>query len=147
MTSAEAIAFVRKRGVVLEAATGTVPSLVETIVGGPVRGNWWDHPRGKEIFRLTRVVRSSEQILVCRLISGKITFVHRRLWPALVRCANRFRVDRISRVQEEHTSSGRHEASTIQFPNWVPAEVSVQAQKLTEEAALAKLAPYIPGLP
>jgi hypothetical protein len=38
---------------------------------------------------VTRAVRDSDDVLVCRLIKGKITFVHRRLWPALVRAAGR----------------------------------------------------------
>src|SRR3990172_7213942 len=44
MTSRQALAFIRKHGVVLEAAQGPVPSLVEVIAGEPVRSSWWSHP-------------------------------------------------------------------------------------------------------
>jgi hypothetical protein len=83
VTPAEAVAFVQKHGVVLESANGQVPSLAQAITGDKIKGSWWAHPRGKEIFQITRIVRESDQVLVCRLISGKVTLVHRRLWPAL----------------------------------------------------------------
>ena len=146
MTRDDAIALIRGQGVVLEAAAGSVPSLVEAIVGTPIRGSWWSHPRGKEIFQVTRAVRSSQQILVCRLVSGKVTFVHRKLWPALVRSAGRFPLAHLARLSEEHTSSGRHVVKTIPFPAWVPASVSAQAGKLTEHAALGILRSCIPGI-
>ena len=92
MTLRQALAFIRKHGVVLEAAQGPVPSVAEAIAGGPVRGSWWAHPNGHEIFAVTRAIRDSDEVLVCRLIKGNITFVHRRLWPALVRAAGRLRI-------------------------------------------------------
>ena len=87
MTTDQALAFVREHGVVLEAAHGPVPSLTEAIAGGPVPGSWWSHPKSQEIFAVTRAIRDRDDVLVCRLIKGKVTFVHRRLWPALVRAA------------------------------------------------------------
>jgi hypothetical protein len=78
MTSRQALAFIRTHGVVLEGAQGPVPSLVEVIAGEPVRGSWWSHPKSHEIFAVTRAMRASDDVLVCRLIKGKITFVHRR---------------------------------------------------------------------
>ena len=85
MTPRQALAFVRKHGVVLEAAQGPVPSLAEAIAGGPIRGSWWAHPSGHLIFEVTRAVRDAEQVLVCRVVHGKVTFIHERIWPALVR--------------------------------------------------------------
>jgi len=78
MTSRQALAFIRTHGVVLESAQGPVPSLAEVIAGELVRGSWWSHPKSHEIFAVTRAVRDSDDVLVCRLIKGKITFVHRR---------------------------------------------------------------------
>ena len=143
MTSRQAVAFIRKHGVVLEAARGPVPSLVEQVAGERIRGNWWSHPKSRHIFRVTRAMRESPDILVCRLIGGKITFIHRRLWPALVRVARRIPMHHLSQVRDVHTVSGRHRASEIPFPDWVPSEVRVAAEKLSEDAALAELAPYI----
>src|SRR6266851_9298228 len=85
VTRQQALAFVEKHGVVLQAARGPVPSFAEFVAGERIRGSWWGHPKGHEIFRLTEAVIDSGQVLVCKLIDGKVTYVHRRLWPALVR--------------------------------------------------------------
>jgi hypothetical protein len=140
MTSRRALAFIRKHGVVLESARGPVPSLAEVIAGEPLRGRWWSHPKSHEIFAVTRAVRESDDVLVCRLIRGKITFVHRRLWPALVRAAGRLPSVHLSQVREVHTSSGRHVTKEVPFPDWVPSSVHAAARTLSEEAALAAFA-------
>jgi hypothetical protein len=85
VTEQEARALVERCGGVLESARGRVPNLADEIAGEPIRGSWWGHRLGAEIFRLTRAVRRSPEIVTCRLIDGKVTYVHRRLWPALAR--------------------------------------------------------------
>ena len=102
-------------------------------------GTWWSHARGREIFAATRAVRAATDILVCRLIDGKVTFVHRRLWPALVRLADRFDAARLARVREIHDASGKHVIEETPFPQWVPQEVSIRAKTLAESEALAEL--------
>ena len=135
MSPKEALAFVRSHGVVLQAARGPVPSLAEAIAGGPIRGSWWGHPKGRAIFRATRAVRDSDDVLVCRLLGGKITYVHRRLWPALVRLAHEVGPVRLDAIREEHTKSGAHKLVTMAFPQWVPTEVRKAAEKLSEVEA------------
>lgn len=143
MSARQALAFIRRHGVVLESAQGPVPSLAAAIAGEPIRGSWWSHRRGQEIFAVTRAVRESDQVLVCRLIKNKVTLVHRRMWPALVRAAGRLPSDRLSRVREVHASSGRHVTSEVPFPEWVPSEVRAAARSLSKEAALAEFAAWI----
>jgi hypothetical protein len=138
MTPRQALAFVRKHGVVLEAAPGPVPCLAFVIASGPIRGSWWSHARSHEIFALTRAVRDSDDVLVCRLVDGKITYVHRRLWPVLVRLAKQFPRKRLARVQERHTSSGQHVVKEVAFPKWVPVHVADAAKRLSEEAAASQ---------
>jgi hypothetical protein len=77
---------------------------------------------------------------VCRLVDGKITYVHRRLWPALIRLAGRFSQQRLAAVKEAHTPTGKHKLLVTPFPEWVPTEVMGAAQKLTEKEAAAQLA-------
>ena len=125
----------------MESATGSVPSLAQAIAGGEIRGSWWAHAEGKRIFQVTRAVRSSPEVLVCRLVAGKITFVHERVWPALVHFSPRLRPERIARLTEEHTPTGRHRISAIPFPEWVPASILAQASAFTSDAALAMLGP------
>lgn len=139
MTAADALAFVEEHGVVLVSAKGPVPLLTEAIAGEPIKGSWWGHPKGHKIFAILEMLTESEDVLVCRLVKGKITLVHRRLWPALARVAARFPPDRISKVRQEHTVSGRHVNKELPFPRWVPAKVMKQASSISEEEALAAL--------
>ena len=139
MTPKQAIAFVKANGVVLESGRGPVPSLAETIAGAPIRGSWWAHPKANDIFLCSRAVRASADVLVCRLVGGKVTYVHRRLWPALVRLAGRLNADRLASIQEVHTPAGRHKVNVTDFPKWVPKDAVQAATRLTEKEATALL--------
>jgi hypothetical protein len=142
MTADGAVAFVRQHGVVLASAKGAVPRLTEVIVDEPIKGSWWAHPKSHQIFSILQAVTNSKDILVCRLVDGKVTLVHRRLWPALVRVAARFSPTRIAQVREEHTPSGHHVSGEVPFPKWVPAEVIEQAKDISEREALIALGPW-----
>lgn len=146
MTAAQAVAFIKKHGVVLASAMGPVPRLTEAITGEAIKGSWWGHPKSHQIFSALQAVADSDDVLICRLVGGKVTFVHRRLWPALVRVAKKFPADRIAKVSEEHTPSGKHVTRAVPFPKWVPADVMIQAKALTEEEALAELGTWIKDL-
>jgi hypothetical protein len=139
MTLRSALAFIRRHGIVLESGRGPVANLAEVVAGAPIHGSWWGHAKGQAIFRLTRAVRDSGDVLVCQLISHKITYVHRRLWPALVRLADRFTRDDLAALREIHTSGGKHEVRLMPFPLWVPPTVRRAARKLTEPQAQAAL--------
>lgn len=139
MTPRAAVAFVRRHGIVLEGARGPVPNLAEAVAGQPIRGSWWGHAKGKEIFLLTRAVRDSPDVLVCRLVGGKVTYVHRHLWPAVVRLARAFARSELAALHEVHTAGGRHALRVVPFPRWVPADVKRRARRLGEAAATTAL--------
>lgn len=139
MNANEAISFIKEHGVILASAKGPVPRLTEAIADGPIKGSWWAHPKSRQIFAVLQAVADSEDVLVCRLVNGKITFIHRRLWPALVRVAKRFPSGRIAQVHEEHTDSGKHITREIPFPKWVPTGVIEDAKNMSEKEALAAL--------
>jgi hypothetical protein len=143
MTPKQALAFVKTNGVVLESGHGAAANLAEAVAGGPIRGSWWGHPKGNDIFLCSRAVRQSPDVLVCRLVGGKVTYVHRRLWPALVRLAEEFNAGRLAAIQEVHTPSGKHKVHTTPFPGWVPQDVMRAAKQLTREEAarLLQVAP------
>ena len=144
MTPAKAVAFVREHGVVLASAKGSIPRLTEAIVGEPIRGSWWAHPESRAIFQTLMAVADSDQILVCRLVQGRLTLVHRRLWPALVKLARRFPRERLAQVHEEHTASGRHAHRYVPFPEWVPADVAKAAKSITLDDAAAAFSKWLP---
>ena len=142
MTPKEAVAFVELHGVVLQAARGPVPSLAEVIAGGRIRGSWWGHPKGREIFQAAEAIGESPDVLVCKLVEGKVTYVHRRLWPPLVKLAGRFRKEQLAKVWDEHTASGAHRSRQEPFPEWVPAEVMRKAAGLSVSEAERMLSPW-----
>ena len=140
MTPAQALALVKKHGILLESARGPVPSLAAMVAGEPLRGSWWSHPKGHQIFRLSRAIRESPEILVCRIVGGKVTYVHRNLWPALVLLAKRFSRQNLAAIKEVHTAAGRHKVLVTPFPDWVPRQVLRQARQLKEPEAISQLA-------
>jgi hypothetical protein len=141
MDATGALAFVRAHGVVLVSAKGPVPTLTWEIAGEPIRGSWWGHPQGKQIFAVLQQVNEHEDILVCRLVDDKLTLVHRRLWPALAAAAPGIAASRLCRVTQEHTPSGRHVNRETPFPEWLPPDAAREALGITREAALAALGP------
>lgn len=136
-----ALAFVREHGVVLVSARGPVPTLTGHIAGEPIRGSWWGHPQGKRIFAVLQAVNQDPDVLVCRLAGGKLTLVHRRLWPALAAAAPLLGVAGLARVTQEHTARGHHENGEIPFPDWLPPEAAEAARALDPAVALAALGP------
>jgi hypothetical protein len=76
---------------------------------------------------------------VCRLVGGKITYLHHRLWAALVRLADEFDPDRIAAIREVHTASGKHKVEVTPYPKWVPPDVISAGEKLSAEEAGKKL--------
>ncbi len=135
MTAAEALRFVHDHGAVLVAARGPLPRLADAIAGEPIKGSWWAHARGREIFAILQGLGDSPDILVCRLVNGHVTLVHRRLWPALVRMATSFKAARLAQVRQVHSPSGRHANHETPFPRWVPQEILELSQSLSEAQA------------
>ena len=144
---ADALAFIETHGVVLASAKGPAPRLIDAIAGEPVAGNWWTHPRAGEIYRVLSAASESENVLVCRLVGGKVTLVHRKLWPALVRLADRFSPEQLCQVRNEHTPSGHHVGHAVAFPDWVPRDVVARAGGLREPDAVASLGPWLDAAP
>jgi hypothetical protein len=135
MTPKQALSFVKTNGVALESGRGPVPSLAQTVAGEAIRGSWWAHPKGHVIFLCSRAIRESKDVLVCRLVGGKVTYVHRRLWPALLRLAGQFDARRLAALREIHTATGKHRVDVVAFPKWVPSETRRAAANLTAEQA------------
>jgi hypothetical protein len=124
---------------VLVSAKGPEPRMTEVIAGEPIRGSWWAHPKGRAIYGVLQGLAASPDILSCRLMDGKMTLVHRRLWPALIRAAGRFPPERLARTDEEHTAAGHHVRRDIPFPHWADPESLAMAQALGEDEALDAL--------
>jgi hypothetical protein len=140
--------FVEKHGVVLASAHGPVPCVADAVAGQPIVGSWWAHPKGKAIFAALSEIDDSDDVRCFKLVDGKVTFVHRRVWPALARLASEGAFDpaRVASIQQEHMPTGEHRNLVTPFPDWVPDDVARTAQELTVEAARAQLGAWLgPG--
>src|SRR5207244_5416939 len=76
-----------KRFGLLLLSDARLPSITSLVARKPIRGSWWGHPKGREIFRVVSQIVDHPDVAVTKLVSGKITFVHRKLWPALLALA------------------------------------------------------------
>lgn len=65
-----------------------LPSVCSLITGSPLRGSWWSHPLAQIIFQVNEQLEDHDDILIAKLISRKVTFVHRKLWSELVTIAS-----------------------------------------------------------
>jgi len=134
---AETMAWVEEHGVVLQSARGPVPNVAQFIAGEPIRGSWWGHPAGKEIYEILNALDDSRDIVTTRLVNAKVTLIHSRVWPAIVRVADQIGVERLATVHQEHSASGAHRSVEVDFPLWVPADVLERAATLSLDQAFA----------
>jgi hypothetical protein len=142
----DVLALLDERGVLLESAKGPIPSVAELVAGEPIRGSWWGHQSGREIYAVLEQLEGSPDVARTRLVHGKVTLVHRRVWPALVRLADSYDPERLVAVRSAHTPSGAHRRVETPFPEWVPGELIALGRALSEADALAALpACALPG--
>ncbi len=115
-----------------------LPSVATIFAGQPMAGSWWGHPLGREMFRC--LASLEDEALATRLINRKVTFVHKRLWPALAASG-------IAIEYDVHTESGRHEKRVESSKAWAkrlnvkPLASAASGRRAIEAAAAALGAP------
>jgi hypothetical protein len=139
MVTVDPLSVLTEEGVLLESARGPVPSVAELVAGEPIRGSWWAHPSSQAIFDALNELAGCDDVVRTRLLGGKVTLIHRRVWAPLVRLAARLPVERLAALHEEHTPSGAHRVTEQPFPEWVPEDVMLAAQGLSEGDAAGLL--------
>jgi hypothetical protein len=97
----------------LESARGPLPSVAELIAGEAIRGSWWAHPASHAIFSALSDLADSDDVVRARLVNGKVTLIHLRLWPALVVLADRIPPRNLAALHEEHTAGGAHRVREV----------------------------------
>jgi len=137
--------FVEQHGVVLASARGPVPCVAEAVAGEPIIGSWWAHAKGKAIFAALSEIDDAADVRCFKLVDGKVTFVHRRVWPALARLASggEIALPRVAAIQQEHMASGEHRNVVTPFPDWVPDDVARAATELSLDDARAQLGAWV----
>jgi hypothetical protein len=135
----DAMATLIEHGMLLESARGPIPNVAELVAGESIKGSWWGHPKSHEIYDTLNSLDESPDVIRTRLVNGKVTIVHRCVWPALVRVADHFAPKQLAVLHEEHTATGAHRVHEQPFPEWVPDDVRVTAGALSAEDAWAQL--------
>lgn len=57
-----------------------LPSVSGLIAGEVVRGSWWSHKAAQTIFSTLGQLEDHRDVIFTKIISGKVTLVHRKLW-------------------------------------------------------------------
>ena len=61
-----------------------LPNVAGIVTGETIRGSWWGHPQSNLIYEVCCRLHDHPDILAIKLISGKITYVERKLWSAVI---------------------------------------------------------------
>jgi len=57
---------------------------IQVLTGAFPRGSWWKHPEANRIYDALERAGQHPDIVLVKLVAGKVTYVHRALWPALL---------------------------------------------------------------
>src|SRR5688500_2206474 len=52
-----------------------------------MKGSWWSHPMAQTIFQVNERLDDHPDVLIAKLLAGKVTFVHRQFWLSLLAVA------------------------------------------------------------
>jgi hypothetical protein len=138
-------ALLEEQGVLLESAHGPIPNVAQLVAGERIAGSWWGHPAHHEIFEAINQLADSPDVARMRLVTNKVTLVHRRLWPALLRLSAGFGESALLVVGQEHSGSGAHRATSTPLHDWVSGDVVLAAAGLSEADAMDMLPPVLRG--
>jgi hypothetical protein len=64
-----------------------LPCVVTIVAGGPIRGSWLSNPMARGTYQVLVALEEHPDVLHTKLLEGKVTMVHRRLWPDVVAAA------------------------------------------------------------
>lgn len=137
----DAYATLSKQGWLL-VADPVLPCLATLVAGEPIRGSWWGHPAGKTIYALSDELQRRSDVMVVKLVGGKLTYVHERLWPALLGVAmaqEPWQTTKLSAeskwLQSRLAEKGRIRLDQMLHADWAARDLA-RAAKLLESRLL-----------
>lgn len=92
-----------ERGILLE-QDKVLPNVVSLITGETLKTSWWSHPGAREIFACLTDLADHPDVLFTKLVAGKVTLVHRRLWPAVLAVGTSREPWQLRKLSSEATS-------------------------------------------
>ena len=57
-----------------------LPNVARRVAGEKVSGSWWSHKAAQRIFAVSEMLEDHKDVLIMKLVSNKVTFVHREFW-------------------------------------------------------------------
>jgi hypothetical protein len=57
-----------------------LPNVATLVAGEKITGSWWSHKAAQRIFTVSEMLEDHADVLIMKLVSNKVTFVHRKLW-------------------------------------------------------------------
>lgn len=79
----EVLAALANRGLLL-LQDKRLPNVVTLVTGETLKGSWWSHAKSHLVFAVLSELGDHPDVLLVKLVQGKVTLVHRELWPALL---------------------------------------------------------------
>ncbi len=82
----DVLAALSKSGLLLQ-QDKRVHNVVTLVTGEMLSGSWWAHPKSHLVFAVLSELAEHRDVLFTKLLYGKVTLVHRQLWPAFLAVA------------------------------------------------------------
>jgi hypothetical protein len=126
--SRRVFAALRSKGLLLQ-QDKALPSVVGMVTGESLRGSWWGHPKGRLIFAVLSELEDHPDVLFTKLVRGKATLVHRRLWPALAAAGmarDAWQLDRLSSAARRALRRVDREAAPVRAAGPVAKELETR---------------------
>src|SRR5262245_50877624 len=60
-----------------------IPNVRELVTGKKSKGSWWADAAAHQIFTVMQLLGDHPDVTITKLISRKVTFIHRKLWTRL----------------------------------------------------------------
>ena len=78
----QAIELLKEIGLLLVRGS-EIPDVCRLVTGKEFQGSWWSNPAAHEIFAVSERLADNPDVTLAKLVSGKVTFIHRQLWQPL----------------------------------------------------------------
>lgn len=65
----------------------TLKSIAGIVAGETIHGSWWSHEKARAIYAVCQSLEEHSDLLIAPLVSGKLTWIHRNLWPEFLAVA------------------------------------------------------------
>jgi hypothetical protein len=133
--TAELLDALSRTGLLLKQDTQAF-NVVSLLTGETLRSSWWSHPRGRLIFAVLSELGDHPDVLFTKLLDGKVTLVHRTLWPAFLAVAMEgaaWQLDGLSAAEHRLLDSVNESADPIRASGAAVKELETRLLVHSEE--------------